>query len=146
MQKVEFICPVKAGKIPLNISQSVRDVFGKLEGKTAQITIQERKKRRSLSQNSFYFGVVVPAIQNMFFDAGQSVSTDTVHEYLKKHVGNLVTTLQTPDGAIKPVTRSSTELSTMDWEIFIEQIRAWAAQWGTMVPFPNDNLTIGEKQ
>lgn len=144
MQKVEFICPIKAGKIPPHISQGVRDIFSRMEGKTAKITIQERKKQRSLNQNSFYYGVVIPVVQNMFFDAGQSVSSDTVHEYLKRHVGNLTMTLQTPDGKIETVTRSSTELNTMDWEIFIEQVRAWAAQWGIEVPFPSERLTTGD--
>lgn len=138
MQKVEFICPVTAGRIPVHISQNLRSALDKLNGKTAKITIQEKRKTRSLSQNAFYFGVVIPAVQHMFFEAGQSADEQTIHEYLKRYVGNLVTTLQTPDGRRAMVTRSSTELNTVEWEIFIEQIRAWAAQWNAEIPFPNE--------
>ena len=143
MQKVEFTCPVNAGRIPVEVSQNLRSTLEKLNGKTAKITIQEKRKTRSLSQNAFYFGVVIPAIQHMFFEAGQPVDEQVVHEYLKRHVGNLTRTLQTPDGKQAAVTRSSTELDTIEWELFIEQIRAWAAQWNTEVPFPNEGLTYG---
>lgn len=143
MQKIEFICPIRSGKIPPHVSQSVRDVFGKMDGKTAKITIQQQKKHRSLSQNAFYFSAVVPVIRDMFFEGGQMVDEQVTHEYLKRYVGNLTRTIATPDGKIETVTRSSTELSTIEWEVFIEQIRAFAAQWNVSVPFPREKLTTG---
>lgn len=147
MQKMEFVGKVSGGKIPLHVSKGVGDVLKKMDGKTVKIILQENRKKRSNPQNSFYYGVVIPEIQKMFADSGTDIDMQTTHEYLKRYVGNLTKVLETPDGRKEIVTRSSTELNTIDWEIFIEKIRAWAAPFGVLVPFPNEvaaqNLLAG---
>ena len=144
MQKVEFVSKVSDGKIPLHVSKGVGDILRKMTGKTVRITLQENRKQRSNPQNAFYYGVVIPCVQQMFSNAGTEADMQTTHEYLKRYVGNLTKLINTPDGKQQVVTRSSTELNTIDWEVFVEQIRAWAATFGVEIPFPNEDHFIKE--
>lgn len=48
------------------------------------IEIEIRQKRRSISSNSFYWGVVVRSVQMALVDAGYTMSADDVHDWLKR--------------------------------------------------------------
>ncbi len=99
-------------------------------GKRVSITLALARKRRSLKQNAFYFGFVLPVIHDLSTDTGNDVNKPGVPEHLKEHVGKLVKTIMGPDGKRSYVVRSSTELTTTEWEDFIEKIRAWPRPLG----------------
>lgn len=138
MKAVEYIAEVKDGKVPAGVSQAIRDILAGMSGKSIVIRLSEYRKRRSLKQNRFYFGIVVPLILDMFTEAGNNTDEDEVHEYLKEHVGKLVTVMEDPSGVRHKVVRSSRSLTTAEWEDYITKIRAWAAEFGIAVPMPNE--------
>ena len=102
------------------------------------IEIKPEKKYRSVFQNSYYWGIVIPIVVNLFNENGNNVDADQVHEFLKAEVGKLNQKLILPDGEIKDVTISSAKLKTMEFEDYLAKIRAWAAEWGCIVPMPNE--------
>lgn len=108
------------------------------------ITIEPERRIRSTNENRFYWGIVMPLIHAMFREAGNVVSKEEVHEYLKMHVGKLVKNIHDPEGECKAVVRSSADLTTKEWEDWLTNIRAWAAPLGVQVPFPNELTFIEE--
>lgn len=89
-----------------------------------KITVE---KARSIKQNSYYWGVVIKILST---DIGYSPKE--MHEALKwqflsyENVAGLRTCM------------STTDLSTIEFELFLEQIRRWASMFhGIVIPEPN---------
>lgn len=135
---------VKYGKFPDWLQKKMTEVLDEQEGKRVLITIETEKKQRSGNENRYYWGVVLPLIHSMIQEAGNTVTREDVHEYLKLYVGRLVKDIHDPDGEAKPVTRSSSDLTTKEWEDWMTNIRAWAAPFGVQVPFPNELTYVQE--
>jgi hypothetical protein len=133
---------IKKGKLPEYVSNGIKRLFEMYEGRRIKIIISEYKNPRSSKQNRFYWGYVIPVITEMFRQCGNSAGADEVHEYLKRHVGKLVDVIETPDGQKKFITKSSAKLTTEEWENYINEIRAWAAQFGVAVPFPGEDYDL----
>jgi NinB protein len=139
---LELSCLVSNGRIPLETSQAVAAAIRRMEGKRLVISLREQKRTRSNNQNAFYWAVVIPLVLEMFVEAGNDTNPEEVHLFLKENVGGsvCVKVLLTPDGKRCPVLRSSADLSTAEFEDFLERVRAWAAEMGTQIPLPNENL------
>lgn len=135
---IQFFSKVEGGHIDMNCRQAIATALKSLDGKTAKITIEERKKKRSSNQNSFYWGYLIPPIVNMFNEHGNNVNSEQVHEYLKAEVGGLNQHVILPDGEVKIMAGSSTILRAMEFEDYLTKIRAWAASFGLILPFPNE--------
>jgi hypothetical protein len=136
----EFSGVISYGYLPFAAWNSFLKMLRTLEGKHALITVRELARRRSLKQNRFYWGVVIPAVAEMFNDAGTAVDSEEVHEFLKTHVGKLSAEIVTPDGEVCPITGSTAKLGTREFEEYMEKIRAWAAQFHVSIPLPNEHL------
>jgi len=46
-----------------------------------------------------------------------------------------------PDGEVMKSLGSTTKLSTQEFEVYMENVRAWAAEYGCEIPLPNEDLT-----
>ena len=141
---VEYAGVVENGKLPLAVGQLIAKAIRGMEGKRLVISIREQKRRRSNNQNRYYWGVVIPAVAEMFREHGNATDEEEVHSYLKEHVGGLNRLLIDPDGKRRPVVRSSASLNTAEFEEFMEKVRAWAAGFGYQIPLPNESTTYGE--
>lgn len=140
---IQLYSEVHNGHIDSNCRQSIANALKMLDGKRIKVTIEERKRARTLSQNSFYWGVLVPMVVNFMNDYGAIVDGEEVHEFLKQEVMKLRTEITTPEGEIKYITGSTAKLSTLEWEMAIEKVRVWAANVDLILPFPNETL-LGE--
>lgn len=135
---IKTICAIRNHRLPEWLEKKIAEVLGEQEGKRVLFTIETERKVRSSEQNRFYWGIVLPLIHAMFTDAGNVVSKEDVHQYLKLHVGRLVKDIHDTEGESKPIARSSTNLTTKEWEDWLTNIRAWAAPLGVQVPLPNE--------
>ena len=100
----------------------------KLDGKDIELSLRRRQKRRSLNQNSYYWGVVIPLIgefcgydkDDMHFNLKQMFLRDREHE---EH------------GLIR--VRSTVGLSTTEFNDYVEQCVRWAVtELGVIIPDP----------
>lgn len=134
--------PFKAerGKIPASVLQRLAEAVAALEGKRLILALKEQKRKRSLNQNAYYWSVVVPAVTQMFREHGNYVDDEEVHEFLKMRVGKLAQVYVTPDGEVLKGPGSTAKLSTMEFEVYLEQVRAWAAGLGVAIPLPNETI------
>jgi hypothetical protein len=135
---IEFSGLVKDGRLPATVAEKFNDVLRRLDGKRFILTIREQKRRRSLNQNNYYFGVLVKRITEVFRDVGNDMDEVEVHEYLKDEVGKLTRIAVLPDGEVVKIRGSTKRLTTAEFENYLEKVRAWAATMGIALPLPNE--------
>ena len=104
----------------------------------------ENKKKRSLNQSNYYWGVVIPIVLDGLRDIGYNdvkTSNDT-HEILKKlFLRKDFTNGKTGD--VIPITGSTAELTTAGFNEFIEDISEWAAEYlSVVIPAPNTSQDL----
>lgn len=138
MSNIQFISKIEHGHMEHGIREAIVRVLKSLEGKIAKITIEEKKKVRSLSQNAYYWGCIIPPIVTMFREYGNNVDAEQIHEFLKDEVGKLSQMITLPDGDIKKISGSSALLKTMEFEDYLTKVRIWAAVWDIFIPLPNE--------
>lgn len=92
-------------------------------------------KGRSNNQNRYYRGVVVKIISEH-----TGFTPEEVHELLKYRFLRTYETLSTKNGDKEfERTKSTTELTTSAFEIFMSDVRMWASiELGLYIPDPNE--------
>lgn len=138
MSTLEFIGLVKDGKLPDAVRVQIGDAVKQFDGKRVSVVIKEVKRRRSSNQNGYYFGCVIPPIVAMLRAYGNDVDADDVHDYLKQEVGKLNRIVVLPDGEVKKVLGSTRNLTTLEFEAYLEKCRAFAAEHGVEIKLPNE--------
>jgi len=70
------------GKLPDGAKSALATLLPKYAGKEISITIAEKKDKRNLEQNKFYWKVIVPHVREVRAKHGDMVGEDTAHEDL----------------------------------------------------------------
>lgn len=126
---------VEGGKFVANDTNLFRTAFFCHEGKAVELQVKRYKKARSLNQNAYYHGVIVPMIGNAI---GED-DFEEVHAMLKSEFNYEI--LVIGDAEIKKPL-STAKLSTSDFETYLEKVRCWAAQFLSLyLPLPNEVTT-----
>lgn len=109
----------------------------------AVITVERPK--RSLSQNSHYWGYVIRPIRQALLEAGHPVSAEALHEHFKALFLGATRSYEYTDretGEVHEVVqvRSSTDLDKTEFSDFVERIRGseLVRQLGVYIPMPGD--------
>jgi hypothetical protein len=95
-----------------------------LEGKLIELKLGKLKKIRSMSQNRYYWGVVIA-----LFAEHVGLDAEEMHAALKMKF------LQKHDGPMETV-RSTTDLSTEEFQEYLEKCKQLAAEMGVEIPDP----------
>ena len=128
---IDLIFEIRNRKI-IN-SQDLKTVLSQLEDGKHQITIKDLRKR-SPSQNAYYWWVVVPMCRVGLYNAGydEIKQNQDAHKALK----NLF--IPKVDKKSKPTT---TKLTVVEMNQYLESIAKWAAEYlGIVIPTPNQEL------
>jgi hypothetical protein len=101
------------------------------------------KKKRSNNQNSFYWGVLIPLMQLGAKDLWSEVwSIDKAH----KHLSNkfvFYESINERTGKITQTPKSTTELTTTGWEVFMTEIRIYLLEdFDIDAPEPNEDIKL----
>ena len=78
----EIVSEVKNGSLTRN-RNLIKDAIATFEGKQVVIKIEKFKKKRSTQQNRFYYGIVVPIVQNCLKEAGHIMTNESTHDLIK---------------------------------------------------------------
>lgn len=140
MTALEFTGTVTNGHFPQRIREQLAAALRRMEGKRLEVVLREPKRFSSDPQRRYYFAVIVPEIQQMFYEAGTVLTKDETHHWLMIHVGKWLRDVVTPDGEITQMRRSYTDLSTMEAETHHTLCRQWAAEHGRQIPEPNETI------
>lgn len=144
----------------------VNEIFLKYnnQDKIFYLDVVEGEKIRSLQQNKYYWGVVVPICTEIIKQTdGRILDSDQVHEQLKYQFGTLIFSEHTnysclygekiiswndfdllPNDAKCKCQRlfnmpSTTKMSTIKFNEYIKLISEWAGFLGFEIPEPNYN-------
>ena len=124
-------------EINFDDEQDKRKLFVLLKGLSGRhsISIEKSRQSRSLSQNRYYWGVIVPMLASEF-----GYYKDEMHDLLRRKF--LSYTKENPyTGETEMFARSTTKLNTADMEIYLEAIRSWAlSEFAVYLPLPNEFL------
>mgnify|MGYP003629212828 FL=1 len=135
--KLEFYTTVTNGRL----TSTWQNAVNSFEGQRVAVTIQKAKKKRSNPQNAYFHGCVVPIVTNAMLDVGIRTSNSETKEMLKRKF--LSEEVPFADGQYLERTKSTSELSTSEFNDFIAQVQQFAAEWlGVEVPDPNEQLVI----
>jgi len=138
-KRQSYFSKIKDGKLSHAISIKIKGMLGVLSNDDAVlITIEPFKAKRSLAQNRYYWGVVIQGIIDVFYEHGDSINKEAAHHYASADIGKLGDVAYSPDGKPFMYLKSTTDLSTADFEIYMEKIRAWAAGYGHKIPLPHE--------
>jgi hypothetical protein len=106
------------------------------------VTIECKTKRRSLMQNKYYWGCVVPLVKQGLIDAGYRMTTEGTHEFLKANF-NLIEIVNESNGEILKSIGSTTEMTTTKMMEYFSKITEWAEEYlNIQIPAPNEQLKI----
>lgn len=115
------------GKIIIDRAVDFAKLRSRLEGFEVDVVLRRHRKPRSLSQNAYYWAVVVPLLAER---AGYD--DEEMHEALKWRF------LQSRGGDL-PSVRSTADLDTVEFTTYIEQVRKLAADFYDLyVPDPGE--------
>lgn len=142
MKKIEIITSIVNGKIKRN-AKTVIDAFKAFEGKNLTLILMPLKKQRSVSQNAYYWGVVIPIWKNILkTEWGEFYSKEETHDFLKYNC-NYLEKVNTDTGEIIRLSKSTTQNSTTDQEDFHLKCRQLAEEmFSVIIPLPNEQINI----
>jgi len=100
----------------------INSVYGQVE-----IIVRRKKEIRSLKENNYYWGVVIRLTADYAGLLDDEMHKAWQWKFLRKQTGKIETV------------RSTTSLSTVEMEEYLEKIRVFALdEWNLKVPLPNE--------
>lgn len=138
----EIRSEVKNGSLTRN-RNLIKDAIETFEGKQIIIKIEKAKKKRSTQQNRFYYGVIIPIVQNCLKEAGHIMTSESTHDLIKlKFLKETLFVNETTGEVIERI-KSTTELSTSQFMDLLTEINNFTFEYfGVTLPNPNDDLTL----
>lgn len=113
-------------------------------GKTIRIKVAKWTKPRSLPQNRFYFGVLIPQVIDALVDNGinrDELNVEVVHDLLKMKF--LKKELVSEHGEVIEIVQSTSKLTTEEFSIYIDDIVRWCAETLSYVVYlPNEQAML----
>jgi hypothetical protein len=142
--KFTILSNVENGLLKRNKNLLV-DAIHSFEGKPVTITIERTRKKRSNPQNNFYWGVVLPIVQNGLKDAtGEFRTTENIHYNILLKLFSPereIVNTQTGESLFEKI--SSSEMSTSQFMDYIAEIQKWSAEFlGVDIPNPNEEMML----
>jgi len=107
---------IKQGKLKFDAPDKFMVYLSGLEGKRFELTLQKERHARTLSQNAYYWGVVIEILRNHF-----GYESDEMHEALKFKF------LKKFEDSDLVTVGSTAKLSTVEFCEYIDRIMEWAA-------------------
>lgn len=117
------------GKLHIyNRKQFLEDIRTFL-GKEVILTVEKKKRKRTLLQNAYLFGYMYRAVQEGLKDmTGEKYTIEQIHEMFKAmFLKNEIMNKETGETATIP--GSTATLSTSEFMFYIEEITKWSAEW-----------------
>lgn len=131
---VSLVIPVEGGMLrPSMVQQRAMDAYlSTREGKAVTVKFTRPTSTRSLNQNRYYWGVVLTIIAE-----STGHTTEEVHDAVKELF--LPRKFVTLGNNEVEVAKSTTELTTDEFNLYLERIRTWAeTELSIRIPNPNE--------
>jgi len=115
---------VRDGKLKLDNPQNYLVEISKLEGQRIELTIRKERHTRSLSQNKYYWGVIIQILSDYFGYDKEEMHEALKFKFLKRHEDTDLVTVG-----------STAKLSTAGFTEYIDDIIRWAStEYQVIIP------------
>lgn len=144
MKKISILSNVVNGNLKRN-RKLIKEAICSFEGKDIELTIQRKRKIRSNPQNAYYWGLVIPIVQEGLKEAtGEVRDVNSIHYQIllpllapKREIINKST------GEVFSERITSSEMTTSEFMDYIVSIQQWGAEFlGINIPDPNEQLNL----
>ena len=142
MKQFEAITTIEDGAFKRN-SNRIREALRALNGKKVELTLKVIRKERSLSQNGYYWAVIVPIWTKLIEkEWGEFFNSKETHEFLKYNC-NYEEKYVEETGEIFRAAKSTKENSTVEQEEFHSKARQLAlTNFNVDIPLPEEQVKI----
>lgn len=144
MKKISIISSVVNGNLKRN-RNLITSAIKSFEGKDIEVTLQLKRKSRSNNQNSYYWGVVLPLVQDGLKEAtGEVRDINSIHyQILLPLLSVNREIVNTETGQVISEKLTSSEMTTTEFMEYVISIQQWAAEFLNInIPDPNQELTL----
>jgi len=132
----------ESGKLKIFKRKEFESEMLMFAGKKVVLTVEKKTRKRSIDQNSYYWGVVVPMAKAGLYDVGYIYTLEETHDKLKK-MFIIKEKVNFKTGEIQQETGSTTELTTTGMMEYFAQIQQWAAEYLSIdIPSPGEQIEI----
>lgn len=136
---VHFGTVDEKGTLTLNQRRTfLLEIHSKFKGKSVRLTVESVSSKRSLSQNNYYYGVIVPRCKSGFNRLGWTLSETEAHQklaemFLSENKVNQLT------GEIFHYVRSTADLSTVEFSDYMDScINFGAMELDEIIAYPDE--------
>lgn len=127
---------IEQRKICLEQRDGFAALIARLEGNEIDLILRKHRNVRSLSQNAYYWAVVIPVLAEHCGYEDEEMHKALQWRFLQKHADQ-TGEFETQGTWVKlPTVRSTADLDTAEFTDYIERVRTLAAQMGCVVPSP----------
>ena len=144
MQEMIFKASVVNGKVNIAQKSLFNNIIKSYEGKDIRLKVAKWYKPRSLPQNKYYFGVLIPQVIDALVNNGierHELSTEIVHDLLKMKF--LKKDFVSNDGEVIEYVVGTSKLTTEEFNIYIDDIIRWCADTLSYVAYlPNEQAML----
>jgi hypothetical protein len=106
------------------------------------LTVEKKQTERTVQQNRYYWGVIIPLVRNALREAGYRATKDTAHRLIK-HLFVQDELINEQTGELISFTGSTSTLSKEEFMVLIARIQQWAAEeFGIAIPDPHEQTEI----
>ena len=124
-----FTGTIEKGKLKLDNPNKYLVRIAMLNGKRVELILRQQKSKRSLRQNSAYWGIVIEILRNHL-----GYDKDEVHFALKQKFASRV---DSATGLV--IVESTTKMDTKRFNQYYSDIQRWAAEFlNCYIPSPNE--------
>jgi hypothetical protein len=118
---------IRNGELCVEDAEKFDSYVKNFEGKEVHISVGLKNKDRSNNQNRYYWGVVIEILQKEIGYETKEMMHDALRfEFLQLHTEKL------------PTVRSTTDLTTVEFEEYLSRIRQWSSEQGIYIPLPHE--------
>lgn len=130
------------GKLLMSDRDILTNWIAQHKGKSVELEIKVKRKKRSNDQNEYYWAVIVERFFEIFNNAGWDIqSREEVHEMLKDLFNREDKCNQ--HGEMISVVKSTAKNSTIEAELYYDRCRKWGAEfWGEYIALPNEAIEL----
>ena len=145
MKSIETYANIEAGKLHISYRDRFVEAISAMKDGRYRLRLERIYNKRTLPQNAFLHGVVIPEVRLGMIEAGYSpaeCSTESVKDFLKfRFAKKEIINVQT--GEVLETIENTSDMSTVRLNEFIEEIRVFAAEYlNHEIPEPNEQMKI----